>query len=150
MVFLILFSSGCTPRQEPISETDAIETVEGFFEALDVENTDPDLMDQYVTSDFIIYEAGKKMNKDEFLDLVEGSPLLKTDWQLSDFRVSTDHNSAHVSLLNDGSFMVEQDSIRMNLKLQWLESAHLVKEDGHLKIRFYFSDNIGSTSEVID
>ena len=150
IVFLILLSSGCTPSQESISEKDAIKTVEGFFEALDVANTDPDLIDRYVTSDFIIYEAGKKMNKEEFLDLVEGSPLLKTDWQLSDFRVSTDHNSAHVSLFNDGSFIMEQDSVRMNLKLQWLESAYLIKEEGRPKIRFYFSDNIGNTSVVID
>ncbi|MBN2174688.1 MAG: hypothetical protein JW731_11180, partial [Bacteroidales bacterium] len=54
-VFLILIASGCAPRQEMISESDVINTVEGFFEALDVENNNPDLMDNYVTRDFTEY-----------------------------------------------------------------------------------------------
>ena len=102
----ILIAVGCTPQQEKISESDVIKTVEGFFEALDVENNNPDLLDNYVTQDFILYEVGRKMNKDEFVEFVSGFPLIESDWELSDFRISTDFNSAHISLFNTGEFCV--------------------------------------------
>ena len=51
-------------------------TVEGFFKALDVENEKTDQFYDYVTDDFIIYEFGKKMSKEEFLEFVSGpSPI---------------------------------------------------------------------------
>ncbi|MEJ2161793.1 MAG: nuclear transport factor 2 family protein [Robiginitalea sp.] len=148
-VFLILLALGCNPRQEVISETDAISTIEGFFDALDVENTDPELLDRYVTEDFLIYEAGKKMNKDEFVAFASVSDLVASDWELSDFRVSSDNNSAHVSLFNRGNFVAQSETGKIQYKYQWLESAFLVKEAGMLKIKFYFSDNIGMESDTI-
>lgn len=147
--FLTLIVVGCAPRQEKISESEVIRTVEGFFEALDVENSNPNLLERYVTDDFLIYEAGQKMNREEFLNLVHGAPILESDWELSDFRVSADNNSAHVSLFNRGNFVFQADSVQIRQHYEWLESAYLVKEEDSLKIKFYFSDNIGVQSDTI-
>ena len=146
----ILIAIGCTPQQEKISESDVIKTVEGFFEALDVKNNNPDLLDNYVTQDFILYEVGRKMNKDEFIEFVSGFPLIESDWELSDFRISTDFNSAHVSLLNTGNFVLQTDSAKMQQKYEWLESAYIVREEDKLKIKFYFSDNISVETDTIN
>jgi hypothetical protein len=146
---LLLFAFGCEPKPTTITEAEVIETVEGFFKALDVENTDPTLMDQYVTQDFIIYEAKQKMTKQEFVDFVSWNATMKeTNWELSDFRISIDQNSAHASLLNKGTFITETDSLRIQSNPQWLESAYLVKEGEALKLKFYFSDNISRTSDT--
>lgn len=148
--FLILIALGCAPRQEMISESDVINTVEGFFEALDVENNNPDLMDNYVTRDFMLYEAGIKMNKEEFMEFVSGLPIIESDWELSDFRISTDNNSAHISLFNTGNFVLQTDSTKIRTKYEWLESAYMVKVEDKLKIKFYFSDNISMESDTIN
>jgi hypothetical protein len=149
IAFLLILALGCTPQPEKVSEAEAIRVVEGFFEALDVDNDDPGLLDRYTTADFMIYEASKKMTKAEFVEFASGSPALETDWELSDFRVSTDYNSAHVSLFNRGTFVVQADSAKLRLTPEWLESAYLIKENDSLKIKFYFSDNVGMATDTI-
>jgi hypothetical protein len=118
---------------------------------LDVENEDPNLIDQYVTDDFVIYEMGKKMNKEEFKEFISRpSPASKSDWQLADFRISTDTKSAHASLLNNGTFEVDMDSFIVRHNYEWLESAYLVKVEDNLKVKFYFSDNITVSTDTIN
>lgn len=145
----MLLTFGCAPKQPPINDPEVIQTVEGFFEALDVENRDPDLLDAYVTPDFIIYEAGLKMNREEFKAFAQSSSALETDWELSDFRVSTDKTSAHASFFNRGNFLVQADSVRIRFEIEWLESAFLVRKADSLKIKFYFSDRVGIKSDTI-
>ena len=149
VALLILLAVGCAPRQEPITETEVVRTVEGFFQALDVENTDANLLDAYVTSDFIIYEAGQKMDKAAFKAFASGSKALETDWELSDFRISTDAHSAHASFFNRGNFVVQADSVRVRIQIEWLESAFLVRQADSLKIKFYFSDRVGMKSDTL-
>ena len=146
---IILLLAACHPEQEKITETEVVSTIEGLFEALDVENTNPKLLDQYIARDFVIYEDGQKMSREEFKSFVSETTILKSDWELTDFSVSTDHNSAHVRLLNLGEFIIQPDSVQIRIKLKWLESAYLVRERDSLKIKFYFSDNIGRESETI-
>ena len=148
-VLLILLGLGCTPEPEPIRESEVVRTIEGFFEALDAENTNPDLLDAYVTPDFIIYEASQKMDLEQFKAFVKGSSAVETNWELDDFRISIDENSAHASFFNRGDFVVQDDSARLRLQIQWLESAYLVKQNDSLKIKFYFSDNIGVKTDTI-
>ena len=147
---LILLIIGCSSQQTSISEADVIETLEGLFEAIDVENKNPNLIDNYITQDFILYEDGKKMDKDEVLEFVSGFPMTKSDWELDDFRISTDINSAHVSLFNTGIMVIQSDSAKVQQKFEWLESAYMVKEDNKLKIKFYFSDNISIVTDTIN
>ncbi|MFZ9003520.1 MAG: hypothetical protein ACO3AE_05795 [Robiginitalea sp.] len=148
-VLLLLLVFGCAPKQESITESEVISTIEGFFETLDVTNKNPGLMDHYTTPDFLIYEAGQKMDRKQFKAFAEGSTAVETDWELSDFRISTDEHSAHASFFNRGEFVVQQDSVRIRLEIQWLESAFLVRQGDSLKIKFYFSDNIGIKSDTI-
>ena len=150
LALLLLLALGCAPKQEPILESEVVRTIEGFFEALDAENTNPGLLDAYVTPDFIIYEASQKMDLEQFKDFVQGASALETDWELSDFRISTDANSAHASFFNSGNFVVQQDSVRLRLQIQWLESAYLVRKGDSLKIKFYFSDNIGVETDTLN
>ena len=147
LLIFVLLVIGCTPRVEHVSEAEVIKTVKGFFDALHVDNDNPDLIDEYTTADFMLYEAGVKMNKSEFIKLVLSFPMLESDWELSDFRITTDVNSAHISLFNKGRFVLESDSTNVVEHFEWLESAFLVKEDDKLKIKFYFSDNIKVYSE---
>lgn len=149
ILLLIAITVSCTPKVEKISEAEVIKTVEGFFEVLDVENRNPDLLDNYVTHDFMLYEVGGKMNIEEFLEHISGVPLIKTDWKLSDFRISIDINSAHISLFNTGEFLLQFDSVKVQQKRKWLESAYMVKEEDKLKIKFYFSDKISVESDTI-
>ena len=65
---IMLCLAACTPSTTAITEEEVVETLNGFFDALDVENDDPNLIDTYVTEDFLIYEAGKIMNKAEFTE----------------------------------------------------------------------------------
>jgi len=141
-LLIALLIVGCSPDPPRITETEVINTIEGLFEALDVENTNPRLLDQYITRDFVIYEDGLKMSREEF-------KAFKSDWKLTDFSVSTDNNSAHVRLLNQGDFVVQQDTVKMRIKIKWLESAYLVREADSLKIKFYFSDNIGRETDTL-
>jgi hypothetical protein len=150
-VLLCLIVFGCAPPQTNIQESDVTATLEGFFNALDVENEKADLFYDYVTNDFIIYEFGKKMSKEEFLEFISGpSPITETKWDFDDVKISTDINSAHVSLFNTGSFVVETDSVNLHQKYEWLESAFMVKEGDQLKIKFYFSDNINIETDTIN
>ena len=150
MLLLAMFV-GCSSPREPITESEVIATIEGLFEALDVENDDPELLDRYITRDFVIFENGIKMNREEFIEFVsDAGPILQTDWELSDFKVSIDEHSAHVRLFNQGTFIVQPDSMKIRLKNQWLESAHLVREQDSLKIRFYFSDRISRKTDTIN
>ncbi len=149
---LTLIVVACTPSpSDKIPESDVIATLDGFFDALDVDNENPDLFDDYVTEDFIIYEFGKKMSKEEFWGLVSGpSPVTESEWTFDDLKISTDANTAHVSLLNTGIFMIVTDSTKVQQKLVWLESAFMVKEQHRLKIKFYFSDNIEMETDTIN
>ena len=148
--FIILTVMGCSTQQVKITDSDVIKTVEGLFEAIDAENENPKLIDNYVTKDFILFEADRKMNKEEFLEFVSGFPIIESDWELSDFRISTDVNSAHISLFNTGHFVLQTDSIKMKQKYEWMESAYLVREENKLKIKFYSSDNISVVTDTIN
>ena len=149
-LLFILIVLGCAPQQTSISESDVIETLEGFFEALDVDNKNPNLIDDYVTQDFFLYEVGRKMNKEEFLEFVSGFPMTESDWKLSDFRISTDINSAHISYFNTGNVVLQTDSTKIQQKYEWLESVYMVKDENKLKIKFAFSDNISLVSDTIN
>ena len=73
-----------------------------------IKNYNKELLRQKVTSDFIIFEMGERFSLDEFTNFIESSGFLEwesTNWVLSDFIVSIDVSSAHVSYLNTGTFI---------------------------------------------
>lgn len=121
-----------------------------MFYAISTENDTPDLIYEYVTDDYILNEMGTQFNIESFLDLIATFNTIEDDWVLSDMKISTDYNSEHISLANKGRFVVNTDTDKTVLNYSRLESAYLVKQDGKLKIKFYFSDQVGFYQEKLE
>ena len=62
-------------------------------------------------------------------------------------KFSIDKNSAHTYFKNKGRFVLTMEKELHNY--EWLESAYLVRVNGKLKIKFYFSDTINQSTEVV-
>ena len=124
---------------ETINEQEVIATVNQFFELLDIEVYQKEKVLTILTDDFQIFEMGKSWDMNEFDEFLQeaSKTTLTTDWVLTNFVVSIDENSAHVSYVNDGLFKtIDNESVISN----WLESVYLVKEKGELKLKFLQSD----------
>jgi hypothetical protein len=122
--------------------------VNNFFEALNVKNYGNGKLEESVTDDFLIFELADSYTLDEFKNFIESAGFLNwqsTQWTLSDFTISVDENSAHVSYLNTGVFIYkdpknEGQMLREDTK--WLESVYLKVDKGKLKLKFLQSDDI--------
>ena len=153
LIFLLipLFSFS----QEQLTEEMIIDNFNDFFNAINVKNYNKTLLSQKVTSDFIIYEMGDKFTLNEFTDFIESAGYLgweSTEWFLSDFTISIDNNSAHVSYLNVGVFIYPNPyapQVLLKENKQWLESIYIVLEGDKLKIKFLQSDEIYSKVSVL-
>ena len=153
LIFLLipLFSFS----QERLTEEMIIDHINEFFSVLNIKNYNKDLLSQTVTSDFIIYEMGDKFTLNEFTDFIESAGYLgweSTEWVLSDFTISIDSNSAHVSYHNTGVFIYPNPyrrDILLKENKQWLESVLIVREGEDLKIKFLQSDEIYSKVSVL-
>jgi hypothetical protein len=124
---------------ETINEQEVIAKVKQFFELLDIEVYQKEKVLTILTDDFQIFEMGKSWDMNEFDEFLQeaSKTTLTTDWVLTNFVVSIDENSAHVSYVNDGLFKtIDNESVISN----WLESVYLVKEKGELKLKFLQSD----------
>ena len=124
---------------DSITEKQAISKLNQFFNLLDIEIYQKEKILTILTDDFQIFEMGKAWDMDEFDEfLQEASKItVSTDWVLSNYVVSIDDNSAHISYVNDGVFKTtDNESVISN----WLESVYLVKEGGELKLKFLQSD----------
>ena len=139
---------------EQITEEKVINNIKDFFNALNVKNYDKIILNQKVTTDFIIYDMGDKFTLNEFTDFIESAGYLgweSTEWFLSDFTISIDSNSAHVSYLNTGVFIYPNPyrrEVLLKENKQWLESVLIVREGEDLKIKFLQSDEIYSKISV--
>ena len=75
---------------------------------------------------------GDKFTLTEFTDFIESAGYLgweSTEWFLSDFTISIDSNSAHVSYLNTGVFIYPNPyrrEVLLKENKQWLESVLIV------------------------
>ena len=98
-----------------------------FFDVLSVKNPDKTKLYDLVTDDYFIFENQKKYSMEEFIEFVKSFKTIEDNWQLSDFEIDIDENSAHVSLRNVGKFLVETDSGNVIMNFDWLESAYLVR-----------------------
>ncbi len=147
VVFTIFSILGCTvssTKNSQTAEQQVIQTMERFFEILDVDNYQRNLLDEVVTKDFKIFEAGEVMDIERFHDFVTHvdpnvAPLSETSWTLSGFDISLAADSAHVSYLNRGIF---KHGNEMTATLNWMESAYLVKQPSGYKIKFLNSNVI--------
>ena len=144
---LLLF--GCTSNQR-ITEEDIMNTLLGMFDSFSVESSDKDNFYNWVTDDYLLYEMGKTFTASEFLEFARSFNTIEDDWELSDMKISIDNNSAHAYFKNKGRFVTLNNGQKTLLNYEWLESAYMVKVDGKLKIKFYFSDTINQSSQPIN
>ena len=148
---LIFFIFSCnSSNQTDITEQEVKNKFDEFFEVLSVDNPDKNKLYELVTDDYFIFENQKKYSMEEFIEFVSTFKTLEDNWELSDFEIDIDENSAHASLRNVGKFLVETDSGNVIMNFDWLESAYLVREGGELKFDFYFSDAIKESVTRVD
>ena len=148
---LIFFIFSCNSSNQPdITEQEVKDKFDEFFGVLSVDNPDKNKLFELVTDDYFIFENQKKYTMEEFIEFVSTFKTLEDNWELSDFEIDIDKNSAHASLRNVGKFLVETDSGNVIMDFDWLESAYLVREGGELKFDFYFSDAIKESVTKVD
>ena len=149
MILLIAFLlNGCTSNQK-ISEDEVMNTLLGMFDSFSVESSNKENFHNWVTDDYVLYEMGRTFTASEFLKFASSFNTIEDDWELSDMTISIDDKSAHAYFKNKGRFVTLNDGQKTLLNYEWLESAYMVKVDGKLKIKFYFSDAINQTSQQI-
>ena len=138
-LLLSIFISCDQPKK--ISKKEVMETFNEFFYYLD---NDVDKIRDYLSEDFMIFEVNRKWNADEFIEFVKGFGKFKSKRDFKNIKIDTDLNSAHISLEHTGVFELEKptaDGVSF-LSYEWLESAYFIKENGTLKFKFYFSEQI--------
>ena len=150
MILLIAFLlNGCTSNQK-ISEDEVMNTLLGMFDSFSVESSNKENFHNWVTDDYVLYEMGRTFTASEFLEFASSFNTIEDDWELSDMTISIDDKTAHAYFKNKGRFVTLNDGQKTLLNYEWLESAYMVKVDGKLKIKFYFSDAINQSSQQID
>ena len=139
--FLLISCDLVKSENQTVTEEEVMEVFNDMFYALD---NNLDNYKDYVTDDFLIYEIGRKFNLDEFLEFVKGFGKFESNRTFKNLRIDLDQNSAHVSLEHIGEFTLESPTPvgETYLYYEWLESAYLVKQNGELKFKFYFSQQV--------
>ena len=127
-----------------ITEDHVKETITNFFSSLEI-GSELDTYD-YITDDFNLVELGGPYTLDEFWALVEESQgdsvPVSRKWDLSNWSISIDVNSAHVSYKNNGTFVASIEGQEVTTNPVWLESGYLVLENDELKIKYFQSEEI--------
>ena len=140
ILFLLPLLFSCA-QPEKISEKEVMDTFNEFFYYLD---NDVDKIRDYLTDDYMIFELSRKWNTDEFIEFVKGFGEFESKREFKNMIIDTDLNSAHITLEHTGQFELETPTLdgSTSLYYEWLESAYMVKENGKLKFKFYFSEQI--------
>lgn len=146
---LMILTSNSNAEEFLITDEKAIGKLQEFFELLNIQVYDKENLSKIVTSDFHIFEVGNDFDIDSFDSFInEASEVFnETSWELSDFVVSIDNNSAHVSYLNKGLFKTKQNEL---VHSEWMESVYMVLENDELKLKFLQSDLVNEEIEAID
>ena len=145
---IVLLNLSCNNSNE-ISEQEVKDTILGMFNSFSVESNDKNTFYNYVTDDYVLYEMGKEMNAAEFLEFASTFNIIEDDWEITNWNITIDKESAHAHFKNKGRFVTLNDGKKTLLNYQWLESAYLVKIEDKLKIKFYFSDVVNLSSEEL-
>ena len=145
-IILIVSNLSCNSidNSNKITEDQVKETVSNFFFSNEIGselNTN-----DYVTDDFKIVELGGPYTLDGFRALIteiqgENIPVSRK-WNLSNWSISIDVNSAHASFKNNGTFITSVDGQEVTSNPVWLESGYLVLVDGKLKIKYFQSEEV--------
>lgn len=122
-----------------VSEETAIAKLEEFFYLLDVDRYDKEDFSRLITKDFQIFEDGQDLDRETFHDFISEATgtIIETEWALSDFKVTLNMDSAHITYYNNGVFKTSNNE---SIYSFWMESVYLIIEEGELKVQFLQSD----------
>tara|TARA_X000000950_G_scaffold87171_2_gene109778 strand:+ start:9224 stop:9688 length:465 start_codon:yes stop_codon:yes gene_type:complete len=150
ITYLLIFLSfyGCKKDENIITDDQVKAKFYQFFETLSVDNPDKTKLYDLVTDDYYIFENERRYTMDEFIEFVNSFDMIESEWDLRDFVIDTDSESAHATLTNIGRFLVKTDSGNIVMNFEWLESAYLIKQNDDLKFKFYFSDAVKESIEL--
>ena len=150
ITYLLIFLSfyGCKKDENIITDDQVKAKFYQFFETLSVDNPDKTKLYDLVTDDYYIFENERRYSMDEFIEFVNSFDMIESEWDLRDFVIDTDSESAHATLTNIGRFLVKTDSGNIVMNFEWLESAYLIKQNDDLKFKFYFSDAVKESIEL--
>ena len=143
---LILSNLSCNSidNSNKITEDQVKQTVSNFFASIEI-GSELNTTD-YITEDFKIVELGGPYTLDEFWALIAESQgeniAVSRKWDLSNWSISIDINSAHVSYKNNGTFVTSIEGQEVTTNPVWLESGYLVLIDGKLKIKYFQSEEV--------
>ncbi len=139
LIYALTLLIGLNGHSYEVSEETAIAKLEEFFYLLDVERYDREDFSKVVTEDFRIFEDGLDLDLDSFHQFVTEatSTIVETEWTLTDFKVTLNTDSSHISYYNYGLFKTDKNEV---IKSLWMESVYLIIEDGELKVQFLQSD----------
>ena len=140
--------SGVTAAESSITNEKAIEKLHEFFRLLNIQIYDKENLAKIVTPDFRIFEVGNDFNLESFDSFISeaSETLSETIWELSNFVVSLDDNSAHISYFNNGAFKTNQNEM---IRYHWMESAYMVLDGEELKLKFLQSDVVSEITEQL-
>ena len=145
-IILILSNLSCNSVDNSlkITEDQVKETVGNFFASIEI-GSELNTSD-YITDDFKIVELGGPYTLDEFWALIaesqgENIPVSRK-WDLSNWSISIDVNSAHVSYKNNGTFVTSIEGEEVTTNPVWLESGYLVLENDEFKIKYFQSEEV--------
>ena len=135
-------------KQSQITDAEVVDTIKRMFHSFSVESDDKNNFYEVVTDDFVLYEMGQIFSASEFIEFAEESfNTIEDDWELTDFNISIDNQSAHAYFKNKGRFVTLIEGKKRLLRKEWVESAYMVRVNGELRVKFYFSDAVNETSE---
>ena len=146
---LAVLAIASTVWAEEPTEDEVVDTIKGMFHSFSVESDDRNNFYDVVTDDFVLYEIGQIFSASEFIEFAESFNTIEDDWELTDFNISIDNQSAHAYFRNKGRFVTLTEGKKRLVKYEWLESAYLVRVNGELKVKFYFSDAVNESSEEL-
>ena len=134
-------------KHSQITEAEVVDTIKRMFHSFSVENDDKNNFYDVVTDDFALYEMGQIFSASELIEFAESFNTIEDDWELTDFNISIDSQSAHAYFKNKGRFVTLTDGKKRLHRKEWLECAYIVRVNGELRVKFYFSDSVNETSE---
>lgn len=128
-------TSGQTPDScKPLDAEVAKKVVIDYFDAIAGRNYD-DIRNISVDN-LEIFENGILWTNDSLINFLENFPADELSYDLTNFKVQSDCNSALVTYSNQGLGILE-DSTRLDFF--WIESAHVKMVDGEPKLAFLHS-----------
>tara|TARA_B100000953_G_scaffold28255_1_gene22746 strand:+ start:1555 stop:2022 length:468 start_codon:yes stop_codon:yes gene_type:complete len=146
LLSLLLMTVSCNQSVQ-MTEDAAIAKLQEFFEFLDIEQYNKNVLAEVVTDDFHIFEMGQDFTLDAFDAFIQeaAKTTVSTSWTLSDFVVSIDGHSAHLAYLNEGLFETTEQTL---IHSRWMESAYMVVQDDVIKLKFLQSDLVNREVET--